>query len=110
MKTLAGAALVALSLLPAPAAALCYEEIGCTNTDRYSAADLFRLAECDILFQMRNGIYKEHGLCFRTERAIAALGNQGCSVQDAGALRLNPVEQANIATITAVERQKNCPR
>jgi hypothetical protein len=93
-----------------PARAACYEDVGCTHTHRYRAEDLMRLADCTILWEMRNGIYHEKGYCFRTQRGIDTFGNAGCRYDDPAAVPLNDYERANIATVQQVERRKDCPR
>ena len=99
--------LVAL-LAGSAADAACYETVGCTNSDIFPEGFLLQNAQCDILWQMQNGIFKENGYCFRTDRAIAFFGNAGCFVADAGAVKLNEFERANIATIQSVVKIKGC--
>jgi YARHG domain len=72
------------------------------------ASDLQRLAECDILWEMRNTIFKENGYCFHTPKAIAAFGNAGCLYDEVEAVPLNAIERDNVATIKSVERRKGC--
>jgi hypothetical protein len=57
---LAGAS-IGLAAGPAPARANCYELFGCTNSDYYKVAQL-KQASCQILWEMRNQIYKENAL------------------------------------------------
>ena len=57
---------------------------------------------------MRNIIYKDNGYCFQTEAAIAAFGNQGCSITNQSKVRLNSFERYNVALIRKVERRKGC--
>ena len=106
------ASLVFLLAAAAPGAAEagCYEVQGCTDKDIFSESFLVENATCDILWQIRNGIFKERGLCFRTPRAIAAFGNEGCLYHDPAYLVLNAVERTNIATLRRVEQIKGCPR
>lgn len=103
-----GLALVAVGLA-APAEAGCYEVQGCTNERVFSEQFLMENAECQILWEIRNGIYKENGLCFRTPRAISAFGNAGCRYDDPAAVPLNQFERANIEIVRRVERRKRCP-
>ena len=92
----------------------CYDILGCTNKDDFSRhfSDYLASAQdgpnCEFLYQMRNLIFKEHGYCFVTQRAIAALGNEGCHVRSLGALGLSPLERKNAATILQAERRKGC--
>lgn len=92
---------------PAPAAAGCYEGLGCTDTDRFSRAAL-REQSCDFLYYLRNSIYQENGYCFRTQRAIRTLGNAGCYIRDAGRVPLNSVERDNADAIKRTERWLGC--
>jgi hypothetical protein len=61
------AALAVLLVSPSPARANCYELIGCTNKDYFKSAQLKQLS-CQILWEVRNTIYKERGYCFHTLR------------------------------------------
>ena len=105
-----GQALAVLIMGAAPAHAACSEVQGCTNADIFSERFLLREASCDILWQIRNQIYKENGYCFRTRRAIEAFDNAGCRHDDVNAVPLNRYERENVATIARVERLKGCPR
>ena len=90
-----------------PAAAGCYEGLGCTDVNRFSQANL-RQQSCDTLYFVRNSIYQEHGYCFKTARARAVLGNAGCYIHDAGAVPLNRNESANVAAIKQAENWLGC--
>ena len=95
---------------PGPAArADCYEDIGCTNSDRYTQKGLSRLP-CETLWYVRNRIYQENGYCFKTSRAIRALGNAGCQFDDINAISLSSAERHNVAAIKTAERRKRCPK
>lgn len=97
-----------LSLLTAgPAMAWCYEDLGCDDEDRFSRSDLRRLS-CQALYEVRNGIYFQNGLCFQTDRALDIFGDDGCYIDDPADVRLNRVERFNVGAIAAVERQKGC--
>ena len=99
----------AFALVPSRVEAACYEVQGCTNTSYFSERFLMREATCDILWQIRNQIYRENGYCFRTPRAIREFGNAGCRYDDVSAVSLNQFERANVATIRRVEAAKSCP-
>ena len=58
---------------------------------------------CQILWEVRNTIYKENGYCFKTKAAIKAFGNAGCTYKDMGA-----VQRSNVGAIVKVEKQKGC--
>jgi len=98
---------IGLSAAPQPARANCYELIGCTNSDYYKPWRLKQLS-CQILWEVRNTIYKENGYCFHTQKAIEAFGNAGCLYDDAGAVPLNAAERANVAAIKKAEAKKGC--
>ncbi len=100
----AGATLVAS---PSPAQANCYELIGCTNTDYFKTSQLKQLS-CQILWEVRNTIYKENGYCFHTQKAIDAFGNAGCKFDNAGDVPLNAAEHHNVSAIKKVEAKKGC--
>ena len=67
-------------------------------------------ATCQELWVERNQIYKNHGYCFKTQRAIAYFGNAGCTVRNENALRLGAGDQNRIAQILRQERAQRCPK
>ncbi len=101
------AAGAALLVSPSPAHANCYELIGCTNKDYFKTSQLKQLS-CQILWEVRNTIYKENGYCFHTQKAINAFGNAGCKYDDAGDVPLNAAERHNVLAIKKVEAKKGC--
>ncbi len=103
---LAGA-LAGAGLGATPAKANCYEIYGCTDSSYFDAKQLTG-ASCQILWEMRNWIYKENGYCFTTQRAIKVFGNAGCSHDDVASVPLNGYERANVGAIKATEREKGC--
>jgi hypothetical protein len=110
--SLAGVAVVAAALAvllvsPSPARANCYELIGCTNKDYFKSAQLKQLS-CQILWEVRNTIYKERGYCFHTQKGIQAFGNAGCKYDDAGKVPLNAAERYNVNAIKKAEAKKGC--
>lgn len=72
-----------------------------------SAQDYWSMS-CEQLWYERNAIYKAHGYCFRTERAIRTFGNEGCFVASESALDYSPAARRAVALIVQVERQKFC--
>ena len=64
--------------------------------------------DCISLWVEQNSIYKQHGYCFKSERAIGYFGNAGCTVSDLYALELSLQERARIANITMIERSLGC--
>jgi hypothetical protein len=96
-----------LLVSPAPARANCYELIGCTNKDYFKTSQRKQLS-CQILWEVRNTIYKENGYCFHTQKAIAAFGNAGCKFDDSGDVPLNAAERHNVLAIKKVEAKKGC--
>lgn len=106
MKKLAIAAVLAL-LSAGPSMAACYEEIGCTDEDRFRKSDL-REFSCQILWDVRNTIYKENGYCFQTQKAKNYFGNKGCWITSQSKVKLNAIEKYNVAQIVAVEKARGC--
>lgn len=108
-SALLAAACVA-ALAPLPALADCYDVFGCSDKDSFRLNDLLDGPNCDFLYTMRNAIYRQHGYCFKTPKAIATFGNDGCSVDNANNLGLNAFERDNAALIARAESIKGCPR
>jgi hypothetical protein len=91
-----------------PALANCYELIGCTDSDYFQAAQLNQIS-CELLWEVRNTIYKERGYCFHTQKAIDFFSNVNCQYNDVGLVPLNDAERYNVAAIKKVEASKSCP-
>ena len=96
-----------------PAAADCYDILGCTDRDLFSnnfdyLASTSIGPDCEFLWQMRNGIFAQRGYCFSSRRAIDIFGNEGCRYRNLADVPLNRIERANIATILRAERLKSC--
>ena len=106
MQKLAIAAMLAL-LSAGPAFANCYEDIGCTDDDKFRKSDLRELS-CELLYDVRNTIYKENGYCFKTEKAVDYFGNEGCWITNQSRVKLNSIEKFNVGQIVAVENQLGC--
>ncbi len=103
------AAVAVLTLATAgPALADCYDVFGCSNRDLFAYRELVSGPNCEFLWQMRNRIYQENGYCFKTARAIATLGNDGCRYMDEGSVPMNRIERANAATIKRAEAALGC--
>lgn len=107
------AAVLAMPLaLAGAASAACYEDLGstgCPDREVFPYSDLRRLS-CQNLWYVRNNIYNEAGLCFRTAAAQAAFDNSDCTTWDASTLPLNSNEQSNISRIRKVEKEKGCAK
>lgn len=99
--------LLIFALLAAPAAAACYQYVGCTDEDELSYDDLVGLG-CTALWELRNQIFHEHGYCFKTQRAISFFGEDGCRYDDAKDIEFSSIEQRNIDTIVRAEKYKGC--
>ena len=106
VRIAAVAALVAATATPALAD--CYDVFGCSNRDVFRYRDLVSGPNCEFLWQMRNRIYQENGYCFKTARAIATLGNDGCRYTSEGALPMNRIERTNVDTIKKAEGALGC--
>jgi YARHG domain-containing protein len=64
-----------------PAKANCYENFGCTDSEYFVAHQLEQVS-CQVLWEVRNIIFKERGYCFGTAKAVKAFGNAGCLYHD----------------------------
>jgi hypothetical protein len=67
---------------------------------------------CELMWKDRNSYYKLRGFCFRTPRAIAAFGNDGCTEQDAAKVyseKLSSIERQRVNTIRTWEWIYGCP-
>ena len=103
--TAAGLGLLML-FTSSPTWANCYKLIGCTNSDYFKTSQLKQLS-CQILWEVRNIIYKERGYCFHTQKGIKFFGNAGCQYDDVTLVPLNDV-RSNVAAIKKVEASKGC--
>jgi hypothetical protein len=63
---------------------------------------------CDQLWVERNDIYKAYGYCFKTARAIAYFGNDGCVYQREGDIPITREDRIRIGQIIAQERANGC--
>jgi len=72
------------------------------------AASHARAQTCQQLWVERNQFYKNHGYCFKTQRAINFFGNGGCSINDESAVPLTSAERGRIAQIAQEERAMSC--
>ena len=89
-----------------PAQANCCENFGCTS--EYFAVHQLEQASCQVLWEVRNTIFKERGYCFGTAKAVKAFGNAGCLYDDVARVPRNDFERANISAVKGVERSKGC--
>jgi YARHG domain len=96
-----------LASMAAPAAANCYEVIGCTDSQSFEREQLEQLS-CQALWEVRNQIFHENGYCFQTERGTATFSNDQCTTDDAADVSLNDHERSNITIIKSVERSNGC--
>ncbi len=105
------ALLALLAALCAGAAnAACFEDLGetgCTDEETFPLSDLRHLS-CENLWLVRNAIYDDNGLCFRTARGQDFFDNSDCYVDDPGAVRLNSFERGNVTRIVQVESENGC--
>jgi hypothetical protein len=114
VRRLSVTALVALAAsFASPVLADCYDLLGCTDKNAFSAHYSYLVAAdgptCDFLYVMRNSIYSQHGYCFKTARAIQEMGNTGCRFQNMTDVPLSQIERNNIATIARAEAARRCP-
>lgn len=100
--------LVAAMVVTVTAArAECFEDVGCTHSQRFRAADLRKL-NCGNLWFLRNSIHDDNGYCFKTEQGISAFGNDACRYGDVERVPLNSYERYNVGAIRKAERAKGC--
>jgi hypothetical protein len=104
---LAAAILAGASLVSVQAKADCYEDIGCTDSDRMSVGELQELS-CENLWHVRNRIYDENGYCFKTRRARRAFDNSDCWVNDQAQVKLSTIERHNVNAIVEAEEANGC--
>jgi hypothetical protein len=90
-----------------PARANCYETFGCTDS-QYFATHQLEQASCQVLWEVRNIIFKERGYCFHSAKAVKAFGNAGCLYDEIARVPRNDFERANISAIQKVESSKGC--
>jgi hypothetical protein len=89
---------------------LCCSTDSGSHTDEEPPAKQIADFTCDQLWFGRNSIFKEAGYCFKTPRAIAALGNAGCQYDDINNVRLSADNDALAEQIKHAELIKACPR
>lgn len=88
----------------------CFEDLGetgCTDEETFPLRDLRHLS-CENLWLVRNTIYDENGLCFRTARGQDYFDNSDCYIDDPGAVSLNTYERGNVNRIVQVESELGC--
>jgi hypothetical protein len=90
-----------------PAQANCYETFGCTDGQHFDAQQREQ-ASGQVLWELRNIIFKERGYCFHTARAVKAFGNVGCLYDDIARVPRNDFERANVSKIKQAESIKGC--
>jgi YARHG domain len=81
--------------------------LGCAEDDGASSPSGTGMS-CEQLWFERNSLYKKHGYCFKTERAIAVFGNRGCWIHNERDLQFTPAERARINEIVRLERAEGC--
>ena len=96
-----------LGSMASPAAASCYEHIGCTDSQSFEHERL-ELLSCQALWEVRNQIYHENGYCFQTGRGMVAFSNDTCTSADGAAIKLNSYERSNITFLKLVEKTNGC--
>ena len=64
---------------------------------------------CQQLWVERNQYFKNHGYCFKTQRAIKFFGNAGCRINNEGAVPLTSAERTRVDQIRRRERAMGCP-
>lgn len=82
-------------------------QTGCPDKETFPRSQLRQLS-CRNLWTVRNGMYNDHGYCFKTKAAAAAFDNSDCYAHDANKIKFNGHERNNIDRIVKIERQKGC--
>lgn len=103
----AAGAIVFLSAGATPARADCFEDIGCTDSDRFDIDDLVELS-CENLWYVRNSIYDENGYCFQTARGRREFDNSDCWVRNQSKVKLSQIERHNVNQIVEAESENGC--
>jgi hypothetical protein len=112
MKTLRiaiGATALAILVGGGPAAAGCFELVGCPDRDPFTEFDL-SLFSCTRLNYIRNSIFAEKGYCFEQAKYRKMFGKRSCRYETAAEVPLTAMEKANILRIRRTEAEKTCPR
>ena len=104
-KTLAAVLLTAATLAASGSVAIAGDPVGDASVT-YLNKKHFKHFDCDSLWHLRNQIFDEAGYCFKTERAIYAFGNDGCTSGSYSIL--NTYERANVSMIKSIEQAKGC--
>ncbi len=63
---------------------------------------------CQQLWYERNAIFKQHGYCFKTSRAIRTFGNAGCQYDDERELPMSQNQRNRVAFLVRQEREYGC--
>lgn len=63
---------------------------------------------CHDLWVERNSIYKANGYCFKTGRAVAYFGNEGCMYDYESQIPMSRGERVRVRQIQSLERQYGC--
>ena len=64
--------------------------------------------DCNELWVMRNQIYKDNGLCFKSAKAINYFGNGGCSHAKLAELSLSKQEHSILKDVKRSEARQGC--
>lgn len=63
---------------------------------------------CEELRQLRNATFKKAGYCFKSQKAIAAYGNEGCRFSSEALLPLSKMDRVVLRDIRRSERRQGC--
>ena len=94
-------------LFTTAAGAACFEDIGCTDSQKFKDKALARL-NCENLWFTRNTIYDENGYCFNTDRGAASFDNSDCQYSKQNSVPLNSYERYNVKAVKRAEKKKHC--
>ena len=91
--------------LASPAAAACYETLGCSDKDAFQPRHL-REMSCERLGQIPSDIYGENGFCWKVWTAA----NSNCRYTKRAAVPLSKTNPALFARLEAAKRQLGSKR
>lgn len=73
-----------------------------------SATRIQGMPSCDALWQQRNSIYKAAGYCFKTSKAVATFGNDGCKFNEIRNVPISDRDRQTLDQISALEARMRC--
>lgn len=75
-----------------------------------TAASAQDLTTCQELYLRRNAWYRERGLCFTRDTAVAVFGTKGCKYRSASDMPMSDNERVAMRRFIQIERSLGCGR